>query len=479
MINRTLNQSSENNLLKSNTFEVKEEIAKKSNVDTESLVSDWLSPSDTLIGIIKLKPPFTSKIIRAKAHACLLHIGDEILEADYKRFHKQLKASLDENDAAWQEILKHEQYQIKLKVRRCLQLLPEQSSFLLQLEKLVILQLHEINKVPFKVSPILVDTEEIENVFQFPSPKVPSSEPKKPYVIEGDTSIPIQKVYGSRETLPSDVELPFIIVDKDYIYAKCNKFEEIKEFIECQYSKTGSCASRPSVIVEEGYRRLPSPFSSLSWSEPEQVLEISSRSISSSWTELEQECVMTSSSSSASGVTVDSHPPSSSTAPSSSEKSRSDVERSETCPAKTCIEWIKKFSFPYLNTYLDYNEQNYARVQAIVAEKRISKEPELIKASQFAKSNLAFAQTNERNYDIATQYSSQEDLLMASEQVTCPCIERDDNTCSPCNIGEPPSRLIKEVLTRRDQSIYNLMKAHPELLNVFTDEKYDYEFLKL
>lgn len=585
---------------------------------------EWVSPSDTLIGIIELQPPFTSKITRGRTHEGILSIGDGVLRKDYELFLKELNAQLADNNLAWEYILKNELERVKIKVKklyrqillekneimsnemqkfyekslqklednlqqeikhvlisshanmvtdakkqirekmkmerekldkllrriyikevqkikkyydllliddvrkqnnlihslvvtrndalkafykqmeakytvtsmyvmcterkRCkikkiflenihttelqakmkqlkeqkeyldlmtkneitmndvnqkweeritkimtmflrfisfsLKLLPEQTAFLLDFQKMVLVQLNEIQKSHEQAPNILIDTEEPENLFDFFKSAKPEEEcTKEPFIVEGDpTDIP-PRVFGSSETVPPEFELPYFRLQRQFIYAKCHKFDEVKEFLDSQ-----KCHCHDKPITEE---RLPSTSSSLDTKDSFEVHEVESES------SLEPQLIDT-------------------------------IHRLDECPIKACQDWIKANPFPELKYYLDFTEENFARVKTLATPYGKDITDEILKANEIVNRPLPFSETGEKSYNVATQYSSQDDII--EQQPECPCVKKAENVKWKENIREK-----EDVFLKRQRSIRDLMQKHPKLLKMFTDECFDFQ----
>ncbi|XP_022114558.2 uncharacterized protein LOC110992883 [Pieris rapae] len=586
-------------------------------------ISDWISPSDLLIGIIELKPPFTSKINRGKTHEGILQIANSVLERERARFLKSLSKLVQENDSSWQHILKHEKetvvkrvrliydniykqkskvmaeeisnfyeetlqdleahlrteiqsvltsthanvisrlnndikqklkiekkklenvlrkrllsevkkintyykyllrnevyrnetiicqalhernnaiqaflrqaeaekltssmYVMSLERKKCiiknlllknhheaeimekiaklkenqeiidsykqkdipffninqeweekitkvlqlflkfigfsLKLLPEQSTFLLDLEKMMVLQLNEIQKSPEYAPSLLVDEKELMNLFKFQEcDKEPTVCDKEPFILIGDLSDSEPPRYGSRETLTSDVELPFIRLQRQYMYARCHGYEKIKEFLKSQ------------ICICDKY---PTPSPSLA-----------EDNMSTVTVPLEEPNIPTKTESSEELLVCE------------------DYRRLPDCPARKCNEVVRQDSFPFLPLYLDFTEENYNRVTAILGKspERVAS-PDMIQPKEVVYRELPFSATKEPYHTVETQYSSQETI---SDKVIYPC------TCavSHSTVKESSSD-INMALNKRKISLQQLMREQPNLLQLFTDESYD------
>ncbi|XP_072941992.1 uncharacterized protein [Epargyreus clarus] len=308
-----------------------------------------------------------------------------------------------------------------------LKLLPEQSTFLLDFQKMVVLQLNEMQKHPNIQPNILIDEDTLANVIEFETSAPEKKECElEPFVLIGDLSDPVPPRYGSTETLPSDVDLPFIRVNREYIYAKCHGYEEIKKFLESQKCQ---CARQPSPTFPE---QVPTPKVQL--------------------------------------------PPSSTPAESTSSTEPlliDDILRLEECPARSCGH--PQDLFPFLPSYIDFNEQNFQRVTAILGKTPpMDKAPELIRAKNIACSEIPFAETTEKYRHVETQYSTQE---IDIKNISCTCVNeyKLEKNKSIDNVKETPSKLLTDALNKRKNSLRRLLDQHPNLLKVFTDESFDFQ----
>lgn len=316
-----------------------------------------------------------------------------------------------------------------------LKLLPEQTTFLLDLEKMIVLQMNEIQKHPQKCSSILMEDVALENILKFEEPKPEQTVCEGgPFFIMGDLNDPTPPRYGSRETLPSDVDLPFFRVNRQFMYAKCHNFEEIKDFLESQRCK---CQDIPPLIA----KKTPSDESTQS------------------------------------GKSA-SPPPSSATEIASLDEPLliDDISRLHHCPARSCQNWAERMSFPYLNAYLDYTEENFKRVTTILGQpKKKDTPPELIDPKKYVFADLPFSATKEPYHNVETQYSSQEELYVP--EVGCTCFDTNSlkKAQSTSAMKESPSKELNDILQKRKTSLWNLIHEHPKLLKIFTDESFDFQ----
>ncbi|XP_034825161.1 uncharacterized protein [Maniola hyperantus] len=320
-----------------------------------------------------------------------------------------------------------------------LKILPEQATFLLDLEKMVVLQLNEIQKNPNVISTVLFEEKELLNVFEFPAPEqVPDVCDKEPFVLVGNVSESIAPHFGSRETLPSDVDLPYFRLDRKYFYAKCHGYESIKKFLDSQLCKCTLESDALKSPLISGLKMIEPIFESEQGSKGSEAKQTGSSNES---------------------LLID------------------DFSRLQECPDRKCCDWIKRNTFPYLASYLDYNEENFNRVTAILGQvpKEGAPAPELICVNDIAKSVLPFAATKESHHTVETQYSSQEDLTLA--EIECSCIGNTliKHSESHYMLKTTSSVALHEILLRRKISLQRLIDKNPTLLKIFTDESFDYK----
>ncbi|CAH0717231.1 unnamed protein product, partial [Brenthis ino] len=306
-----------------------------------------------------------------------------------------------------------------------LKLLPEQTTFLLDLEKMVVIQLQEIRKKHETTSSILINKESEANAFKFEKSdqKIQSCE-MEPFVLFGDLSYPVPPQYGSRETLPSEVELTHFRLQRQCVYAKCHGFESIKQFLQSQH-----CQCR---TTQQSTQKLNS--------KDEKPVSYASTSVTRE--------------SSFESLLVD------------------DVLQVQECPLRKCGKWIERNSFPLLTSYVDYTEENFRRVTAILGKNQKNESlPDFIDPKTIAYIELPFSATKESHRTVGTQYSSQEDLT--STQLSCPCIEKVFEQCQT-SISSKTTR-IQNIEAKRRRSLEILTREHPSLFKLFTDECFDYK----
>lgn len=345
--------------------------------------------------------------------------------------YKKQEVHITQINKDWEDKIK-KVLQLFLKfISYSLKLLPEQTTFLLDLEKMIVLQMNEIQKQPQKCSSILMEDVALQNIFKFEEPK-----PKEivcenePFSIIGELNDPPPPVYGSRETIPLDVDLPFVRADRKFYYAKCHNFEEVKVFLESQRCKCldipKKTPSQVSIVSEKSEIVPPSPtVESISLDEP---------------------------------LLID------------------DMNRLHHCPGRRCQKWVERMAFPYLNAYLDFTEENFQRVTTILKQPiKKATPPELIDPRKYAAVELPFSATKEPYHNVETQYSSQEELYVP--EAGCSCFDTNTLTQrqSYSAMKESPSKELNDILQKRRTSLRNLMQEHPKLLKMFTDECFDFQ----
>ncbi|CAG9791925.1 unnamed protein product [Diatraea saccharalis] len=353
---------------------------------------------------------------------------ESVLEAFRNR---DMKISLINN--AWENKIRNV-LQLFLKfISFSLKLIPEQSTFLLDLEKMVVLQINEFQKKPQNVSTILIDENDVNNIFQFEEPRVEEKTcDNEPFVIVGDLNDPTPPKYGSSETLATDVDLPYFRVQRQFVYAKCHKYEQIKAFLESQRCKCHDVQTMPQ----------QSESGELSDSPPAKTHSTPPESISS-----EEPLLI------------------------------NDIQRLQDCPARNCQDWAKSYTFPYLDSYLDFSEENFERVKTILGgSTTIEPPPKLIDPMKLVKAELPFSATKELYHTVETQYSSQEDLNITN--ITCSCVSGrlHKTSSSRDNVKVNKSEDLQELLSKRKQSIIDVIQNNPKLLKMFTDECFDFVF---
>ncbi|KAM3967935.1 uncharacterized protein ACR2FA_003853 [Aphomia sociella] len=353
---------------------------------------------------------------------------------DFLNVYKEKEVRISDINKEWEEKIKKVLRLFLKFISFSLKLLPEQSTFLLDLEKMVVLQLNDIQKLPKNVSSILIEEEKLDNVFQFDVTETTETPClNKPFVIVGDMSDSPILQHGSTETLPSDVDLPIIRLKRQFIYAKCHNYEEIKALLNsenCEYSD--KILKIPSIV-----------------SLPMKTLDSEQSHYS--------------------------HTPQ---APESSNESMiiDDIDQLKKCPVRHCKDWSKMASFPYLDSLLDYTEENFERLKVILNPPQKDEiEPELLDPRDIVYRKLPFAATVELYHNIATQYSSQESLYMPDND--CPCTEgiRTKQTDTKYKKKESSNNFLNEILMKRKTSLMRLLQENPMLLKMFTDECFDFQ----
>lgn len=347
--------------------------------------------------------------------------------------YKAREREISEINKEWEEKIK-KILQLFLKfVSFSLKLLPEQTTFLLDLEKMVVLQLNEMQKTPLQTTSILIDQDE-QAIFKFENTESKENTcDKEPFVIEGDLSDPVPPTYGSRETLASEVDLPYMRLQRKFIYAKCGKMDEVRAFLESQRCK---CRDPP-----------PEPASPFNPSESNTTPVIETPE------EVESE-------SSLEPLLVD------------------NIEILQDCPIRRCKDWASKYAFPWLASYLDFSEEKYKNVKAIFGKlPKPDPVPDLIDPMMMTTQELPFAATKEPYHTVGTQCSSQEDT---SIDLKCPCMENATGqptlTESKPHLKLSESKEMREITMRRKNSLQRILNEHPKLLKLFTDENFDFTY---
>ncbi|XP_075972407.1 uncharacterized protein LOC142974134 [Anticarsia gemmatalis] len=347
---------------------------------------------------------------------------------------KERERHISDINKEWEEKTK-KILQLFLKfVSFSLKLLPEQTTFLLDLEKMVVLQLNEIQKSPITTKSILVDEQDL-NTFKFE--ELGEEKPvciQEPFVIVGDTAPSIPTPHGSRETLASNVDLPMIRLQRQFIYAKCDKFHQVKAFLESQRCK-----------CRDGLPRQDSPDDSDESVPP-----------------------------------AEPPPPAPESESSNEPLLMDDITILRDCPIRRCQDWVKKYSFPYLNNYLDFTEEKYIRVKDILGKPpKKNIEPELVDPREIVRQELPFAATKEKYHHVETQYSSQEDIGITN--IKCPCtdefVQKVEDLTKPIKSKDKQEKQNKEInaiLAKRKMSLERVINENPNLLKLFTDESFDF-----
>lgn len=322
-----------------------------------------------------------------------------------------------------------------------LKLLPEQTSFLLDLEKLVVLQLNEIQKHPEMAPSILVDKEDITNLLKFDEQLEEEQICEGgPFVIEGDLSPSISTSYASQETIPPKLDLLSFRVQRQFIYAKCQKLDEVRKLMESQRCRCHDPSFYKIKTTFAAVNETQVSHSTVDSFKTQSVTSIPSPSVGSS---LESYLIP-------------------------------DMQRLHECPNRGCQSFKRRMSFPNLASYLDYDEVNYTRVKAILGDvRKMESPPEVIRTADIAMhKNLPFAATEPFTINVETQYSSQEG--MQPETLECPCFgEFVDHT--KCKVGnDVVAETLAEKLFKRQVSLRRLIRENPRLLEIF----YTYESFK-
>lgn len=346
---------------------------------------------------------------------------------------KENEVNISDINKEWEEKVKKILRLFLKFISFALKLLPEQITFLLDVEKMVVLQLNEIQKIPSNIPcSILIDDLELKNVFKFDesvSNEIPCA--KTPFVVVGDVSEPIPMIYGSRETLPSDIDLPIIRLQRQYVYAKCHKYEEVKGLLRSQI-----CKCRDIPIKDPSTITLSSNTSKTT--SVEASTSMNSESSNEPWF-------------------VD------------------DMRRFEECPGRLCSNWSKRISFPYLNSYLDFTKENFKRVQTIIGSRHMEESKvNLTNFKDIAHKPLPFGSTGEVWRHIETQYSRQDNIY--TPNVACSCVEARivPQIETQNNLNKVTKNHVDEILSKRKISLRRIIQQNPKLLKMFTDESFEF-----
>ncbi|KAI5641985.1 hypothetical protein NE865_05984 [Phthorimaea operculella] len=295
---------------------------------------------------------------------------EEILD----EFTKHKRSILDINKDWEEKVRKILQLFLKF-ISFSLKLLPEQTTFLLDLEKLVVLQLNEIQKYPEHPTSILINSDDVKNLFEFQEPDKPEfvCDDEGPFVVVGDTAPSVSTEYGSQESVPLHKDLPYFRLNRQHIYAKCQKIQEVRDLLH------------PCKCHEQ--QPLYQPEKESSSSKLEETT-LSPETTPKSSNEL---------------FLVD------------------DIERLHNCPSRNCQDYIGKLTFPDLNEYLDFSQEKFMRVNAILSKTaKLQPAPESIDPKAMVYRELPFATTKETHRNKETQCSSKEDMTIP-EDPACTC----------------------------------------------------------
>ncbi|XP_041973210.1 uncharacterized protein LOC121728937 [Aricia agestis] len=310
-----------------------------------------------------------------------------------------------------------------------LNILPEQTSFLLDFEKMVILQLNEFQKQPYNPSQMLIDKEDHDNMFEFNEQQsVQSVCEEAPFQIAGRLESPFSLFlnYGSRETIGGEADYPYFRVQRKYVYAKCHGFEKIKELLGANLCRFAS-------------KEVETIFSPLSNFEAKDKKEYLDSRIDSSVT-----------SSKSTSIHM--------------EPDLNKVNTIRECP-NNCGKLNRVHDFFDLNSFLEYNDKNYENLISGFGEQQ----PELIDSTRIKVilfNDIAFPAVEEDFKTVGVQCEN--DVDHKNSAILCDCTETDncDNTSKGCKIHD--------VLLKRELSLKKLLKSNPKLFStLFSDESYN------
>lgn len=379
------------------------------------------------------------------------------------------RQSVSELNLEWQEKLKKIIHLFLKFISFSLKLLPEQTTFLLDLEKIVILQLNEIQKNPVITSSVLIDGADVNNVFKFVKCDKDGYACKgDPFVIETGY-LPEIKKHASQDTFSINSDLPYVRVQRQFIYAKCQKIEEVRKLLDSQrctckegfiYSpkpaamidlppeSSSQSATSPSTTIMTSFTHyLDTPLSSKEFSfySVEQISKYVSES--SSLYEDNERFIIENTSNEQCGETS-----------SNETYVIDDFQRLQDCPGKICKKNNFNLSFPN-----DFDEDNYRRVNTIHDETSSYKSkspPKPISSKNILGDALPFSATAFHS-NVGVQYST-ENFPSGSSPV---------QKHSPCPCGYSPiysETDIDKLLNKRRISIMRLIQEHPNLLKILS-----------
>lgn len=391
----------------------------------------------------------------------------EILRKKQEMLEASPRQSVSELNLKWQEKLK-KIIELFLKfISFSLKLLPEQTTFLLDLEKIVVLQLNEIQKNPVTTSSVLIDGTEVNNVFKFVKCEKDGDVCEgNPFVIEAGYLPQTNNKHTSQDTISTNCDLPYVRVQRQFTYAKCQKMEEVRKLLDSQRCtcKEGFIYSpKPSAISvspPEPPSPLPTPPSTALMTP---FIHYFDTSLSSNESDYSKSASETSRLREDYGrfliETVERTSIENCSENSSNETYfTDDIQRLQDCPGKNCKKLNWNLSFPY-----DFDEDNYRRVNAIYNETLSYKSkspPKAISAKNILGEALPFSVTAFHS-NVGVQYSTMDftsDTTPVEKQ--CPC---------SCGYSPIPSETdIDILLSRRRISILKLIQEHPNLLKILS-----------
>lgn len=320
-----------------------------------------------------------------------------------------------------------------------LKLLPEQSTFLLDLQKMVVLQLNEIEKFGETASTVLVNEDGFKFSFMYEETDDAHSLCGKPFAVEADMSeIPLNR-YGSTDELPVDVDLPTFRLQRQFLYAKCDKFEDIKEKLQVLQTISKNCTKLQSSNenVENHKCNCQRPICG------EQIPSVKFiEHLSQDISDISLESFLA-----------------------------AEVSIQKNCPEKKCHHPDEKYLFPNLTAYMNFNEENFKTVKSEIVTKSTPAMPKatFVSGCKIAHLGVPFEKTKDRNCNVSTQYSSQEDLYVPEDR--CDCFEM--KSISHENLNEHSNTLLNSILMRRRESLRRLLDENPNLRKIFDDECFD------
>lgn len=382
--------------------------------------------------------------------------------------------SVSELYLKWQEKI-NKIIQLLLKfISFSLKILPEQTTFLLDLQKMFTLQLNVIQKKPLTTSSVLIDVAEVNNVFKFENyEKDENVCEADPFFIEAGDVFDVIKE-GNRYILPTDRDLPYVRVERKFVYAKCQKMEEVRKFIDSQLCKcnegfirspkpetpqslltstsSSSSPTSPCTKTMTGPKYHGSSPLYLGTPLPSNVLSSVSVSVPKSTSHFFNSC------NDYDNVKLE-HISYESSGETSSNKTHviENLHRLQDCPAKTCKKINRNLFFPN-----DFDEFNCERVNTILGDAtyEVKSPPKRINLKSKLAASLPFNATGFYS-NVGVQYLTEDVGYVTSplhKSCACPC-------------GHYPIRFerdIGELTDKRRKSILKLIQQHPSLLKILS-----------
>lgn len=367
--------------------------------------------------------------------------------------------SVSDLNTEWQEKLK-KIIQLFLKfISFCLKLLPDQTTFLLDLEKIFILQLNEIKKNPVKSSSVLIDGAEVNNAFKF----VKCENDKNvcegdPFVIETGYVPEINK-RGSQDTLSTNSDLPYVRVQRQFIYAKCQKIEQVRQLLDFQRGfispkpamttssplKSSSLLSSHTTTMSPLYNSdTPPSANEFGFCYEDQIYKSASES-PGMHEDFERFIIENTSNEHCDETT------------SNETYVIDNFQRLEDCPGKSCKKINWNLCFP---NDLDEDNEKMNAINDKTPSYKSKSPPKPICSKNILGDALPFSVTTFHS-NVGVQYSI-EDLASDASPLQKQCF---------CSCGYSPIHSetdIDKLLNKRRISILRLIQEHPNLLNILS-----------